>query len=762
MRPLFRLPARPLPPSLDSHDEKGLPLIRSFAAWRADLLAGVSSALVGVPIALGAGLVAFAPFGTPYSGLAVQAGLITAVVGAIVSALFASSRFTVGGPAAVTSLLLASGVAQFVTARDVPYVGQVLAITGVLTLLSGLMILLMGALRLGSVVKFVPRPVVAGFANGIALVVIYSQISPALGLDGGWRLSLEALQNVRWGAAATTAATIAGCWFAARVRPGFPPVLLGLLCGIAVHFGLAALLGQGAVGALVGRIPQTIVASIYLEEMVDMLLSFRDYENIVKLLIAALLIAIISAIQTLMAATAVDAAANARHDANRELMGFGLGSVFASVLGGVPNTSTHAQAMAQMQGGGRTRWAAIFSGLAVLAIAAMALPLLGQLPVAVLAGVLIYGALKTFDPWARDQMRRLLDRGERGEVAENVVVLQTMTGGMTTLGLNPAIVVVLGFVVTMLSFVKRISGSVIRATSTCENRRSRKVRLPGEAERLQALGSRARIFELEGALFFGTADRLRSEIESVPRDTAYVILDCRRVRDWDATGAQIVGQAARYLDRRGTRLLLAYVKGRADVDQQVRAYGLFKDIPEEFCFPDTDTALEFAEDRLLGDSGGEDRIDEAISASVLFVGLGDADRRELQAYLSLRRVAAGDMVFKAGDDGDSLFVVRAGSVTLGIEIAGRREWRRLATLTAGQVFGEMSLVDRRARSANARADGERERGETCELWVLDLKAITRMQAERPDLYIAVLTNLARELSGRLRSTTEQLRALEAE
>lgn len=735
-------------------ENSGLPLIRSWADWRADLSSGMSSALVGVPVALGAGLVAFAPLGAEYSSIAVQAGLITAVVGAIVSALFSSCRYTVGGPAAATSLLLASGLAQFLTARDAPAIGQVLAVTGVLTLLSGLMILLMGVLRLGSVVKFVPRPVVAGFSNGIALVVVYSQISPALGLEGGWSLSWQALSSVRWGAVATTAATLLGCWYAPRIRPTLQPVLLGLVFGVVTHFSIAGLLGEGAVGILVGKIPNTLSTSLYLDEMTAMLLSLGDFESLVKLFMAALLIAVINAIQTLMAATAVDSAANARHDANRELIGFGLGSVAVSFLGGIPNTSTHARALAQFQGGSRSRWAAIFSGLAMLLLVVLAMPLLGQLPVAVLAGALIHRAIKTFDPWARDQMRRLLDRGERGEVLENVIVLQTMTGGMATLGLNPAIVVVLGFVVTMLTFVRRISGSVIRSTYTCGERRSRKVRLPGQAERLRLLAQRVRIFELEGALFFGTADRLRVEIEAVTPETAYVILDCRRVRDWDATGAQIVGQAARYLEQRGVRILLAYVRGRQDVDAQVRAYGLFNDIPEAFCFSDDDTALEYAEDQLLK-LDAFDSVNERMALdSVLSVGLDDAAKSRLMDYFIPLTIPAGGMVFRAGDAGDSLYVVRSGEVMLGIEVSGRSDWQRLATLTAGQVFGEMALIDRRDRSANARANGE------VELWVLDRAATVRMQQEEATLYIAVLTNLARELSGRLRSTTDQLRALE--
>ena len=736
-----------------SLEPDGLPLRRSLAEWRADAASGLSSALFGIPVALGAGLVAFAPLGAEFSGIAVQAGLVTAVVGAIISALFASSRYTVGGPAAATSLLLASGLAQFLTARDAPTVGQALAVTGVLTLLSGLLILLMGVLRLGNIVKFVPRPVVAGFSNGIALVVVYSQIAPALGLEGGWSLSFSALSDVRWGAVATTLMTLLGCGVAARLRATMPPVMLGLLFGIVTHFGISAIFGTAMVGALVGKLSANLPTSLYFDEMFEMLQSLGDFESLVKLFMAAMLIAVINAIQTLMAATAVDAVANARHDANRELIGFGLGSVVVSFFGGVPNTSTHGRAMAQFRSGGCSRWAAMFSSLFLVGIAVAALPLLGQLPVAVLAGILIYSALQTFDPWARDQMKRLFDRGERGEVLENVLVLQTMTGGMATLGLNPAIVVVLGFAVTLLTFIKRISGSVIRASYDCTDRRSRKVRLPGQAQRLRELGKRIRIFELEGALFFGTADRLRSEVEQVESATAFVILDCRRVRDWDATGAQIVGQAARFLDQRGTRLLLSHVCGRQDVDAQVRAYGLFKDIPETYCFPDDDTALEFAEDRLL--------MSEVISLepeldpeSVLAVGLDASAKTRLISYFSQRKVKSDQLIFAAGDPGDRLYVVRTGEVILGIEVAGRQSWQRLATLTAGQIFGEMALIDRRDRSAHARAKGD------VDLWVLDRQATDRMQQEEPALYIAVLTNVARELSGRLRSTTEQLRAFE--
>lgn len=729
---------------------------RSWQEWRGDLTAGVSSAIVTVPMAIGAGLVAFAPLGNAYANLAVQAGLLTAVVGAVFTAFFSSCRFTVGGPSAATSLLLASGLAQYITARQAPSVGEVLATTGLLTLVSGLFILAMGALRLGNAVKFVPRPVVAGFSNGIALVVIYSQIAPALGLTGGWRLSFEALAEVRLGAAATAAATMAGCWLAARGGSRLPPALGGVIAGAFVHFALRAVFGEAAVGSLVGRLPDELPAALYLTDMLQVVAGFGNFEDLVKLGMAALLIATINAIQIMMTATAVDSAASTRHDANRELFGFGLGNIVVSVLGGVPNTSSHGPAAAHWQAGATSRWAAVFSGVAVLAIVLLATPLVAQLPLAVLAGVLIHTAARTFDPWARDQFRRLFDRGERGQVLENVVVLQTMTAGMATLGFNPAIVVILGFVATMLTFVRRISGSVIRATYTCESRRSRKVRLPGDDEALGALGHDIRVFELEGALFFGTADRLREAVEEISSRERYVIFDCRRVHDWDATGAQIVGQISRTLGGQGSLLLLTYVLGRHDIDPQVRAYGLFKDVPEERCFADDDTALEFAEDALLAghlQKNAPAAADEG--RNVLLLDMDDDERAGVLAYLVPRAVRAGEMIFRSGDPGDSLFVVTAGEVTLGIAVDGRREWRRLSTLSAGQMFGEMALIDHRNRSANAlaRSDGE--------LLVLERTATQRMQAEQPALYIKLMTNIARELSGRLRSTTEQLRALEA-
>jgi sulfate permease, SulP family len=644
--------------ALDSVDWR-----RPWRDWRADMAAGISSAMLTVPVAIGAGLVAFAPLGNAYANLAVQAGLLTAVIGAIVTAFFASSRFTVGGPSAATSLLLASGLAQYITARQAPSVGEVLATTGLLTLVSGLFILGMGALRLGNAVKFVPRPVVAGFSNGIALVVIYSQIAPALGLSGGWRLSFEALAQLRPGAAATALATIGGCWLAAKARWRVPPALGGIVTGALMHFCLRALFGEGVVGSLVGRLPDELPATLYVGEMLEVARGFGNFEDLVKLVLAGLLIATINAIQIMMAATAADSAANTRHDANRELFGFGLGNVVVSLLGGVPNTSSHGRASAHLQARATSRWAAVFSGLFVLLIVALATPLVAQLPLAVVAGLLIHMAAQTFDPWARDQFRRLFDRGERGQVLENVVVLQTMTAGMATLGLNPAIVVILGFVVTMLTFVRRISGSVIRSSYTCENRRSRTVRLPTDDQALASLGAGIRVFELEGALFFGTADRLREAVEETCRRERYVILDCRRVHDWDATGAQIVGQMSRTLAAHGSVLLLTYVRGRHDIDPQVRAYGLFKDVPEAQCFADDDTALEFAEDALLAENSPSG----ATAGTVPNVLLHDMDadeRKSFDAYLERRPILAGEMIFRSGDPGDSLFIVAAGEVTL--------------------------------------------------------------------------------------------------
>jgi anti-anti-sigma regulatory factor len=475
-----------------------------------------------------------------------------------------------------------------------------------------------------------------------------------------------------------------------------------------------------------------------------------------QVIAAAALLCIMGAVQTLMTGVALDSLSQTRHDSNRELMGFGLGNIVASLFGGIASSANVGRAIANFRGGATSRRAAFFNGLTMLFIIVAVSPWISLVPMAVMAGILIHSSIVMIDQWSVEQFKRWHKGHERGEVRENVIVIAVMTIGM--LWMSPVVAVGVGVILTMGLFLKRMSKSFVRSSYTCENKRSLKVRSGALESLLEKEGRKIHVIVLEGALFFGTADRLRALVESHHKAASFVILDCRRVRDWDATGVQIIGQMYRALNLQGCQLLLAHVTGKKRTEQALRAYGLHDTLPTKHLFADTDRALEYAEDLLLADSvSGEDAAawhHAQLNNTVLLSGLSQADQGVLSTYFETLSIPAGDVLFRTGDKGDQLYVLLEGEISLGLPIDGQSHLRRLSTITPGVVFGEMALLDAQPRSAHALAD------RASVLKALSRSNFARLREQHPSLFAKMLQNIAHEMSLRLRLTNQQLRALE--
>ena len=716
-------------------------------SWKSDLGAGASTALVALPVAIGGGILASASLGPAYASVGVKAGLICAVIAALVTALTGSSKFLIGGPSASTSIVLSAGLAQ-VIGSDGASLARILLILMLIVSISGAMLMLAGLLRWGSFIKFIPRPVSAGFVNGIALLVAYSQIGAALGLAAKG----SPLAQLQPGAIAVCLITVVTCIYAARLRLPIPPVFSGFAAGVGLHFLIERAFGHG-VGPLLGSLPSFWGMPEWIAADLPASIGTLPWG---QMLAAAVLLSVMAAVQTLMSGAALDALSHSRHDSNRELIAFGLGNIASSLLGGIASSANLGRAMANFRAGASSRRAAFLNGLSMLFVLIVVSPWISFIPLAVMAGILIHSSIVMIDQWSVQQFRRWFQGHERGEVLENVVVVSVMTFGM--LWMNPVIAVGVGVILTMGLFLKRFSRSFVRSSYTCETKRSLKIRSAALEVRLEKEGQRIHVIVLEGAVFFGTADRLRSRVESHHHKAAFVILDCRRVRDWDATGVQIIGQMHRALGLQGCQLLLSHITGRKRVEQALRAYGLYDTLPTDHLFPDTDRALEYAEDLLLAYSLSDDEAlawhHTQLNSTLLLSGLSQADQGILSNYFETLTIKAKETLFRMGDSGDQLFVLLEGEISLGMPIDGQTAIRRLAIITPGVVFGEMALLDAQPRSADAIAD------QPSVLKALSRSNFEKLRGEQPSLFAKMMQNIAHEMSLRLRTTNQQLRALE--
>jgi len=304
-----------------------------------------------------------------------------------------------------------------------------------------------------------------------------------------------------------------------------------------------------------------------------------------------------------------------------------------------------------------------------------------------------------------------------------------------------------------------MSRSIVRREYEGGAVQSRRTRDPELMDVLATRGGEMLVLELEGPLFFGTADDLARRVEAARRDgVRFVVLDFKRVNEVDSTGARILLQLWERLQREGKHLLLSHLPRERAVATALHDTGVTAaDGRGPRVFHDIDRALEWAEDELIRAHAPDAaaRGERALATMDVAAGLDEAERAALGALLVRRVYDKGATVFHEGDEGRELFLIAAGAASATLRLADEGRQNRLATFSAGTVFGELALLDPGPRSATIVAD------ETLVCYVLTEEAFERLQKDHPAVAIAVLTNLGRELTRRLRRANRTIYQLEA-
>jgi anti-anti-sigma factor len=277
---------------------------------------------------------------------------------------------------------------------------------------------------------------------------------------------------------------------------------------------------------------------------------------------------------------------------------------------------------------------------------------------------------------------------------------------------------------------------------------------------MEALATEGRailVCELEGPIFFGTADDLARRVEAALRDGAtHVILDFRRVNDIDSTGARILLQIDARLRQAGAQLRVSHALDEGAVASALRAAGVTAALGPAAFFADTDAALEAAEDRILARRPDIDVQGEAaLERLPVLAGLTEPQYAVLRRLLVRRVFKAGEVVIREGDRDRSLFMTASGTASVRVNLAREGRSKRLATFSGGTVFGEVALLDKEPRSATVTADTEL----VC--YVLSEEGFESLKAAHPAIAIHLLVNLGLELSRRLRKATLMVSQLES-
>ncbi len=486
--------------------------------FRHDLTAGIMVTLVALPLALGFGV---------SSGVGAGAGIVTAVVAGAIAAVFGGSHVQVSGPTGAMTVVLIPIVAAH-GADGVLVVG----------LLAGLMLLALAVTGAGRAIRYVPVPVIEGFTAGIAVIIALQQLPAALGVEVHAEkvaaLAADAMHAwadaPAWAAPVTALAVASAIVAMGRVRAGFPAALVLVVVATIAN---ALLAGSGGDAPLptIGTIPSGL-PSPHLPGI--------PWGDLDTLVLAAVAVAALGALESLLSATVADAMrVGQRHDPDRELFGQGLANLAAPLFGGIPATAAIARTAVNVRSGARSRLAALTHAVLLLVVVLVAAPWVGRIPLAALAGVLIATAV---------QMVR---------VSSLTPILRATRGDAITMVLTAVATVALDLVQAVLVGVAAAGFFALRHTAATA--RMEEVPLDDRDhadEESRLLDEQIVAYRLDGPLFFAAAHDFLLELAEVNR-VRVVVLRMSHLTAVDATGAHVLADIIGRLEQRGVTVLLS-------------------------------------------------------------------------------------------------------------------------------------------------------------------------------------------------------------
>lgn len=470
--------------------------------WGSNLIAGLIVGVVALPLAM-----AFAIA----SGVPPAQGLYTAIISGVIVGLFGGSRVQIAGPTGAFIVILAG-----ITAHH--------GIEGlqVATLLAGFILLLMGLIQLGSVIKFIPDPVIVGFTSGIGVIIFVSEWNDFFGLslhmplDTPFHTKILALINALPHLdGATTGLAILSLflmWLTPRCIKKIPGPLIAMLVatGLQTHFQFKTV---ATIGSAFGGIP-SVLPTFHVPLM--------DWSHIVNLIEPAFTIALLGAIESLLSATAADGLAKTKHHSNQELIGQGIANIVTPLFGGFAATGAIARTATNIRHGGNSPIAAITHSIFLLLVIVVLAPFAEYIPLSSLAAILFVVAYNMSDI---PHFKYVLTHAPRHDV---VVLLTTF---LLTVFTNLVVAVNVGVIVAMLLFIRRMNQAVTieqEPHSILNDEMGSPLTLPHDVV----------IYSIQGPFFFGAAEKIEHALAVTHLDPKVIIFRLKNVPFMDMTGLQ--------------------------------------------------------------------------------------------------------------------------------------------------------------------------------------------------------------------------------
>jgi SulP family sulfate permease len=727
-----------------------------------DVLGGLSAAIITIPMAIGYGVMAFAPFGSEFVPQAAMAGLFSAVFAGIFASILGGSPIQITGPKAPLTLIYGSLISSLVSMQLIPLdttspIYNVIGLASLCLLIAGVSQIVFGILGIGNLIKYVPQPVIAGFMTGIAFLLIIKQTKVILGI-GSDQSILEGFKQPSLIDPLTTIVgiiTITIIFISKRYLKKIPASLVAIVGGTILFYVIAAITGYKINEAIIGSIQARWPDFLTLHHLASGIGQVDFTIVLPKIVLTGLLLGLFASTESLMSSIIEDNLTGNRHNSKKELVGQGIGNIVNAVIGAIPAAGSIPRSIANYNAGGRTRFSGMMCGVIIFLIIMGFSNLVGKIPLSVIGGIIFVVGLSLIDKGTVNILRKIIfSRDLKKEPIINLAI--TLVVAFITLSVDLVTAIIIGIFIASAIFIFSISQSIIKRKYFGDRYHSRKRRTINNMKWLEERGQEIVVLELQGPLFFGSAENLVIETEKLMQNSIYCIFNFKRVSEIDSTGANILINLKKRIQENGNYLLFSQLSKNAKLLNYLEAMDLTKDLIDKYTYSDTDTALEWAEDHLLDRNEKRKSTSRStnLSKMILFKDFSKRELSLLQKRMINLSFNKDEIIFKEGDQTRDLYLLTKGKMSVTIYLPESDTQKRLFTYAPGTVIGELSFLDGAPRSASVWAS---ERSETM---CLPYEKFKDLIQNEPELSTKLMKNLALEISGRLRRTSNQVRLLE--
>ena len=529
-----------------------------------DLSAGVIVGIVALPLAI-----AFAIA----SGVKPEQGLYAAIVAGLFVSLLSGSRSQVSGPTGAFIVIIYGIVQQY------GYDGLAVA-----TLLAGIFLVVLGLLKFGILLRFIPYSLTIGFTTGIAIIIFTSQINDFLGLGiakvpadfvDKWIVFSENIQKINYYALGIGAVSLLFIFIWGRYNFKIPGSLIAIIVGtLAVYYFN---LPVDTIGSKFGTVPNSLP---------EPRLPQISWQVFTQMFSPAFTIAMLAAIESLLSAVVADGMMGSRHRSNMELVSQGVGNIISPIFFGIPVTGAIARTATNIKSGAKTPVAGVIHGIVILVTMLLFADLASLIPLPVLAAILIYVA------WNMSEMHAFF-RTLKGTGADKLILLNTF---LLTLFIDLTVAIEVGLVLAALTFIKKMSDVTQTQLIT------QSLYLPDEGEDKMTKPSvpvprGVEIFEVYGTLFFGAVDQFRDTIRGMNKKPEVLVLEVSKLLVIDGSGLKAIEDLVDVLKKDGTSLVISGIH-KQPLFELTRS-GIIDKIGEDNLFGSLDETLKYLSDKAV-------------------------------------------------------------------------------------------------------------------------------------------------------------------